>query len=374
MDFVTAEERFNELQARIRRGEPMSEDQYQEELAKLMVQDDSGVFWSLEPGTGRWLFFNGTEWVAGMPPKQSAPPPAMPIMPSPVIETPSYNEPPTYQAPPTFSEPALNVEQPPAEAPSYYAPTGDPTRPIEYGGTYTGAPSYTGEESAGSSYVPLPGSVPAMEPEAMPTYVRMPEPEPAVPTGGIPPRPVREASPLAVPGGERAWLPFAFGALVLLLCAVVLFFGVRGLPQFSGATVSQDPTEEPTPEETDVLPTETVIIDPTDEPQPTDEPTAEAQPTPEPVVVTAAATDVLNIREGPARTTASLGKLQKGQEVTVVGRNGDGTWLQIERPDGAGLGWVSAEFVTVTGDVNTLPVTSGESGSAPPQATETPTG
>ena len=44
MDFVTAEEKFQELQARIRRGEPLSEDQYQEELAKLMVQDESGVF------------------------------------------------------------------------------------------------------------------------------------------------------------------------------------------------------------------------------------------------------------------------------------------------------------------------------------------
>ena len=56
-----------------RRGEPLSEDQYQEELAKLMVQDDSGVFWSLEPGTGRWLYFNGTEWMPGTPPRQAPP-------------------------------------------------------------------------------------------------------------------------------------------------------------------------------------------------------------------------------------------------------------------------------------------------------------
>ena len=75
MDFVTAEEKFQELQARIRRGEPLSEDQYQEELAKLMVQDESGVFWSLEPGTGRWLYFNGTEWMPGTPPRPTAPPP-----------------------------------------------------------------------------------------------------------------------------------------------------------------------------------------------------------------------------------------------------------------------------------------------------------
>lgn len=379
MDFVTAEDRFNELQARIRRGEPMSEDQYQEELAKLMVQDDSGVFWSLEPGTGRWLFFNGTEWVAGMPPRQSAPPPVMPVVTQPIIETPSYTEPTTYQAPQTYQPPqtymdqGMDAQQPAAEAPSYYSPGAQPSQPMDYTGGYSSAPAYGGEEPAGTSYVPLGSSVQPMESESMPSYVRMPEPEPNAPMGGIPPRPVREASPLAVPGGERAWLPFAFGALVLLLCAVVLFFGVRGLPQFSGAA-NQDPTEEATPQETDVLPTETVIINPTDEPAPTDEATPEPQPSPQPVVVTAMATDVLNIREGPARTTASLGKLQPNQQVTVVGRNGDGTWLQIDRPDGAGAGWVSAEFVTVTGDVNTLPVTSGESGSTQPQVTETPTG
>ncbi len=373
MDFVTAEEKFNELQARIRRGEPMSEDQYQEELAKLMVQDDSGVFWSLEPGTGRWLFFNGTEWVPGMPPKQ-APAPAMP----PVAETPSYQPPsyeaPGYQAPQSF-ESTPEAAQPP-EPSSYYVPS-DVTRPIEYSGTYTGASSFSTEEPAGSSYVPLPGSQPAMETDSMPTYVRVPEPETMnVGTGGIPPRPVREASPLAVPGGERAWLPFAFGALVLLLCAVVLFFGVQGFPPFSGRAANQQPTDEPAPEVTDVLPTKTVELEPTAEPQPTVEPTAAPQPTPEPQPVTAVATDTLNIRQGPARTTPSLGKLQPNQTVTVIGRNGDATWLQIEIPAniGSGAGWVSAEFVTTNGDVNSVPVTSGDSGSNSPSPTETPTG
>jgi outer membrane biosynthesis protein TonB len=208
----------------------------------------------------------------------------------------------------------------------------------------------------------------------MPTYVRMPEPDPAAGAGGIPPRPVREASPLAVPGGERAWLPFAFGALVLLLCAVVLFFGVRGLPQFSGASPAEDPTEEPTEEVEDVLPTRTVVIEPTNAPEPTAAPTDPPAPTAAPQPVTAAATDVLNIRQGPDRTTPSLGKLQPNQTVTVVGRNGDGTWLQIVRPDGQGNGWVSAEFTVVTGDINTLPVVTGDSSGTPPQPTETPTG
>lgn len=380
MDFVTAEEKFQELQARIRRGEPMSEDQYQEELAKLMVQDDAGVFWSLEPGTGRWLYFNGTEWMPGTPPRQ-------PIPPAPVIPQPAAETPPTTTAPeagtmytqptaaaPSFAEPSA---PPASEPPSYYVPS-DVTRPVEYTGTYSGTPDYSTGQPSPSPYLTQPAdTVVSMGGEALPTYVRMPEPETPPPTGGIPPRPVREVSPLAMPGGERAWLPFAFGALVLLLCAVILFFGVRGLPQFSGGTAGTQPTEEPTEDVVEVLPTETIELPPTQAPRPTAVPTQEPEPTPEPQSVTATTTEVLNIRQGPARTTPSLGKLQKGQTVTVVGRNGDATWLQIQIPAdiASGLGWVSAEFVTVTGDVNALPVASGESGgNTAPQATETPTG
>lgn len=372
MDFVTAEQKFNELQSRIRRGEPMSEDQYQEELAKLMVQDETGVFWSLEPGTGRWLFFNGTEWMPGMPPKQTAPPPAMPVMNTPANEPPPANEQPAAQAPTHYEAPPTTA-QPESEAPpSYYVPS-DITRPAEYQGSYTGAPSYT-SDSGGHSLYSGSSTVPLGESEAMPAYVRMPEPDTTgVPGGGIPPRPVREASPLAVPGGERAWLPFAFGALVLLLCAVVLFFGVRGLPQFNGGAANALPTDEPTVEETEVLPTETVVLEPTSAPEATQAPTEAPQPTASaPQPVTATTNDVLNIRKGPARTTASLGKLQKGTQVTVVGRSADSTWLQIQIPDKSDTGWVSADFVTVTGDVNSLPQTDKPGNSAKP--TETPVG
>lgn len=386
MDFVTAEEKFNELQARIRRGEPMSEDQYQEELAKLMVQDDTGVFWSLEPGTGRWLYFNGTEWVPGMPPTTPAAPPPMPTMTAPIIETPQTYEPPSYQtpaqgstyhAPPPYQEPAPSMEQGAPEAtPSYYVPSDTPP-PTDYAGTYGGSQTYASDEGGHSLYAPSSNQVPLPQSESMPTYMRMPEPDTTgVPTGGIPPRPVREASPLAVPGGERAWLPFAFGALVLLLCAVVLFFGVRGLPQFNGGTAGNQPTEEPTAEETEVLPTETVEFQPTEEQQPTEEPTAEPQATEAPQPVTATTTDVLNIRQGPKSATKSLGKLPKGTEVTAIGRNADSSWLQINIPDsvGSGQGWVSAQFVTVNGDVNSLPVTDSPDGSLQPQPADTPAG
>ena len=389
MDFVTAEEKFQELQARIRRGEPMSEDQYQEELAQLMVQDEAGVFWSLEPGTGRWLSFNGTEWVPGTPPKQAPPPPpSAPTFTSSTTQPPSttepssytppssHTEPSSYTSPPSYTEPSSytppSYPQPTPEPSNYYVPS-DTTRPVGYPSSYTGSPSYSSSSGLeGPAYTMPTSPLPSMESESMPTYVRMPEPDVPGTGGGIPPRPVREASPLAVPGGERAWLPFAFGALVLLLCAVVLFFGVRGLPQFNGGSASNQPTEEPTQEVSEVLPTETVELVPTDVPAPTEEPTIQSEPTEEPQPVKATTTDVLNIRQGPARTTPSLGKLPKGTEVTVVGRNADASWLQIQIPNKTDLGWVSAEFVTITGDVNSLP--NAEPGSAAPEPTATPTG
>lgn len=374
MDFVTAEEKFQELQARIRRGEPLSEDQYQEELAKLMVQDDSGVFWSLEPGTGRWLYFNGTEWMPGTPPRQATAPAAgMAGAAGAAASQPSATE----QPPAEPAEAYPPAGAPSAEAaPSTYYVQSDMTRPVEYPGSMAAGAAYAAESAAQTpSFASQAGdTIPPADSEGMPTYVRMPEPETTAPTGGIPPRPVREVSPLAVPGGERAWLPFAFGALVLLLCAVILFFGFRGLPQFSGGTASQQPTEEPTEVVSDVLPTATVELPPTKAPRPTQAATQAPKPTEAPKVVKATTNEVLNIRQGPSRTTTSLGKLPKGTTVTVAGRNGDGTWLQIQIPDSTKLGWVSADFVTVEGDVNTLPVVTGTNSGAAPSPTETPTG
>ena len=379
MDFVTAEEKFQELQARIRRGEALSEDQYQEELAKLMVQDEAGVFWSLEPGTGRWLYFNGTEWMPGTPPRQQASS-VPPVAALPIEETPMAAEPPAQEMPPaqpaeaypSYAPPVSEPETPPS---SYYVPS-DVTRPIDYSGGYTSELPYAGASDQTPSFGTQPtGTIPSMDSDNVPTYVRMPEPETTAPTGGIPPRPVREVSPLAMPGGERTWLPFAFGALVLLLCAVALFFGVRGLPQFSGGTTDTQPTEEPTEQVVEVLPTETPRVAPTRAPRPTQAPPTEVPPTEALKEVKATTTEVLNVRQGPARTTQSLTKLQKGTTVIVVGRNGDGTWLRIQIPDKTDLGWVSAEFVTLDGDVNTLPVVSADnSGGGQPKATETPTG
>ena len=60
--------------------------------------------------------------------------------------------------------------------------------------------------------------------EGMPTYVRMAEAEP-MPGGGIPPRPVRDASPLSVPGRRARLAPVCLWRLgPVAVCRGPLFW------------------------------------------------------------------------------------------------------------------------------------------------------
>ncbi len=66
----------------------------------------------------------------------------------------------------------------------------------------------------------------------------------------------------------------------------------------------------------------------------------------------------LNLRAGPGATYPVQGSLKKDEQVIVVGRNKDGSWLLVETKDGKKL-WVSggAEFVQVDkAAVDRLPV------------------
>ena len=66
----------------------------------------------------------------------------------------------------------------------------------------------------------------------------------------------------------------------------------------------------------------------------------------------------LNLRAGPGVSYPAQGALKKGDQVTVVGRNKDGSWLLVETKDGKKL-WVSggSEFVQVDkAAVDRLPV------------------
>jgi hypothetical protein len=68
MTFEEAETRFRQLQARVQRGESISRAEYEEEVGKLAVQDRNGTLWEINPRTGKWMYFDGAEWVSGAPP------------------------------------------------------------------------------------------------------------------------------------------------------------------------------------------------------------------------------------------------------------------------------------------------------------------
>ncbi|NJL95421.1 MAG: SH3 domain-containing protein [Anaerolineae bacterium] len=62
----------------------------------------------------------------------------------------------------------------------------------------------------------------------------------------------------------------------------------------------------------------------------------------------------INIRLGPGTEFTRIGRFENGQIARADGRSEDSTWLRIQLPDGA-LGWVATEFVTLGGDLQTLP-------------------
>ncbi len=61
-----------------------------------------------------------------------------------------------------------------------------------------------------------------------------------------------------------------------------------------------------------------------------------------------------NLRTGPAEGYTSIGAAPNGIAVTAVGRNSDGSWVQLLQPDGSTL-WASITVLNLDGDVMTLP-------------------
>lgn len=65
----------------------------------------------------------------------------------------------------------------------------------------------------------------------------------------------------------------------------------------------------------------------------------------------------LNVRSGPGTNYTILTKVNTGDELVVRGRNATGDWLQVQVAGAtADTGWVAAQYVTFTGDMNALPV------------------
>jgi uncharacterized protein YraI len=64
----------------------------------------------------------------------------------------------------------------------------------------------------------------------------------------------------------------------------------------------------------------------------------------------------MNVREGPGTGYPVLGSAPAGTITKVTGRNADGSWVQVERPSGAGSGWIYTSLTDVVGDVSSMPV------------------
>jgi hypothetical protein len=65
-----------------------------------------------------------------------------------------------------------------------------------------------------------------------------------------------------------------------------------------------------------------------------------------------------NCRAGPSTAHNEWGYALDGDVVEVVGRNEDGTWLNVLNPHGAGKCWLAIFALDVPFDVNGLPAVS----------------
>jgi uncharacterized protein YraI len=88
----------------------------------------------------------------------------------------------------------------------------------------------------------------------------------------------------------------------------------------------------------------------------------EVTETPMPLYIRA--DEAVRVRAGPGTNYPRLGRLWPGETAPVVGQSADGLWWQIEfagaddshTDAGLSLGWVTAEFVTLVGDAEAVPV------------------
>ncbi|MGC1378641.1 MAG: SH3 domain-containing protein, partial [Anaerolineales bacterium] len=109
------------------------------------------------------------------------------------------------------------------------------------------------------------------------------------------------------------------------------------------------PQETPTPTPP---PFYTATLFPTLTPQPSatySPPTI--TPTIEPLDATTNAQ--VNVRTGPDQSKTSLGLIDFGAKVQIIGKDASGKWWRIVYPGASsGVGWVTAAFITFSGDAD----------------------
>ncbi len=328
MNFEEAEAKFRDLQARVQRGEAVSRAEYEDQVSQLAVQDRNGVLWEINPRTGKWMYFDGAEWVSGMPPGHDT---------SSVIPIPGRVVPPPGAVQPAVTNtPSTSA----SVAPSPMAAMPPPPRPV----APPVPPRPVTQPSANAAAAPTKSS-----PEALKPYVRPQDKSvtaATAPAGGPPGGGGSRSSPLGMFGPNREWVPLAIGAVVLLLCAVLLIVGSQiilpNLKLGSQATPTKTlvPVLPATP-----IPTRVAL--PTLPPPPA---------TPVPVLAKVIEARV-NVRNGPTTKNKIVSSLKRNDQITLVGRDSASTWFQVNIAGSTEPGWgFGATLQMVSGDPNSLPV------------------
>lgn len=350
MNFEEAEAKFRDLQARVQRGEAVSRAEYEDQVSQLAVQDRNGVLWEINPRTGKWMYFDGAEWVSGMPPGHDT---------SAVIPIPGKSVPPPGAAQPVAaSAPPMSG----SSAPPPMAAMPPPPRPV----APPVPPRPVTQPSANAATAPAKSS-----PEALKPYVRPQDKSvtaATAPAGGPPGSGGARSSPLGMFGPNREWVPLAIGAVVLLLCAVLLIVGSQIiLPNLKlGSQATPTKTLAPALPATPI-PTRVAL------------PTLPA-PTATPAPVLAKVIEArVNVRNGPTTKNKIISSLKRNEQITLVGRDSDNTWYQVNLAGSTEPGWVFAATLQITsGDPNTLPLagptpTPTKTSAAPPAPKATAT-
>lgn len=115
--------------------------------------------------------------------------------------------------------------------------------------------------------------------------------------------------------------------------------------------------------------TPTLTPEPTPTPSPTVTPIPPTPTTPAPHVAKVKE-KLVNVRQGPGAEYSRAGQAVSGDELIVTGRNGPGDWLQVESQAKGLSGWILAELLDFSLQLETIPEVTPAY--APPTATPVP--
>lgn len=296
MDFQQAQSEYRKLKADYDAGR-LSEEALRDQVAKLLVEDAQGRWWSIGYETGQWYVHDGVSWVEGVPPGPKT----------------------------AASEPQAGATEPPPR--SEFEPQPSPTTPpqqeaSERSGVERRMPSTPAGTDAERRKRSLPWVIVGIVA--------------AVVVGAF------LISQLTGRQASRATMTRVANATALarrteIAGTATAQAGAAALRTAAAADRATRASVAQTTVAVSTLP----AID-TQSPKPTAPPTKPPLPT---VILPPhlTAPDVVNVRAGPGTNYPVIGRLMAEQSENIIGRNAGGDWWQIDYNGVAG--WVAASVV-----------------------------